>query len=508
MLRMAATIDTTDSVTKWAREWLALWRATARDPFLHPTWHRVFVETGPAGLRPELIGVRADGQLVGLLPMRRDPDKVLRFLTSPRSDYEDALLLPSHRDAALACLADHLARERFLLAEMPEESPLADVLRARGIIELPGSPCPGIRLTPETTHDVTHRKSVVRHERKLARRGPLVLERVEPEDADAALEAMFDQHIARRLAAGDESLFLNEDSREFYKGLVACSDFADFGCFDALKAGDRDVAYHFGLYGAATFIWYKPTFDMNLQQEGPGEVLFKLLVEHASATGHSYFDFSRGDEPFKLRFANVQRRNRRLRHRLPISQAVARRIRAKVDQFAGLVARARARLIPASPAQPEPTAIQVAPPESLVLPTELSFDLGSLDLIGFAKLRSVRPEYVTSERMRQAIERARGGDRLLIVRDVGRGVPVHFAWLRTEGGAPAPAGDARDQRAATGRRNVVYEQWTAHEAQGRNVGLWAVRYLAWHGGKEGVSVWVQARDSYPGTAVESAAVVP
>ena len=179
----------------------------------------------------------------------------------------------------------------------------------------------------------------MRHERKLARRGALTLARVKPEEADAALEAMFDQHIARRLAAGDESLFLNEHSREFYKGLVACADFADFGCFDALKAGDRDVAYHFGLYGAATFIWYKPTFDMNLQHEGPGEVLFKALVEHASAAGHSYFDFSRGDEPFKLRFANVQRRNRRLRHRLPISHAVARRIRAEADQLRGKVAR-------------------------------------------------------------------------------------------------------------------------------------------------------------------------
>ena len=139
---MAATIDTTDSVTKWSREWLALWNATARDPFLHPTWHRVFVETAPAGLRPELIGVWADGQLVGLLPMRRDPDKVLRFLTSPRSDYEDALLLPSHRDAALACMADHLASERFDLAEMPEDSPLA------GVLERAASPSGPARRAP------------------------------------------------------------------------------------------------------------------------------------------------------------------------------------------------------------------------------------------------------------------------------------------------------------------------------------------------------------------------
>ena len=504
---MPATIDTTDSVTQWSREWLALWNATARDPFLHPTWNRVFVEVEGAGLRPELIGVRADGQLVGLLPMRRDPDKVLRFLTSPRADYEDALLSPSHRDAALACFADHLASERFDLAEMPEASPLANVLRARGITERPGSPCPGIRLTPETAHDVTHRKSVVRHERKLAKRGALTLEPVKPEQADGALEAMFDQHIARRLAAGDESMFLKENSREFYKRLVVCADFADFGCFDALKAGDRDVAYHLGLYGAATFIWYKPTFDMNLQHEGPGEVLFKALVERASAMGRSYFDFSRGDEPFKLRFANEQRRNRRLRHRLPISHAVARRVRAEAHQLAGRVARTWGRLVPRSPTpQADPIAIHVTPPESLALPAEYAFELAPLDLIAFAKLRSVRPDYVTPDRMRLAIDRARGGDSLLIVRDASRGAPVHFAWFRTEDGAAA-ANDAPAGPAATGRRSVVYEQWTAPEAHGRDLGLWAARYLAVHGAKEGLSVWVQARDSDPAAAVRNAAVV-
>ena len=84
---------------------------------------------------------------------------------------------------------------------------------------------------------------------------------------------------------------------------------------------------------------------------------------------------------------------------------------------------------------------------------------------------------------------------------------MHFAWLRTEDGAAAPAGEVQNRPAGAGRRNVVYEQWTAPEAHGRDLGLWAVRYLAWHGEKEGLSVWVQARDSDPAAAVKNAAVV-
>jgi hypothetical protein len=284
---------------------------------------------------------------------------------------------------------------------------------------------------------------------------------------------------------------LDKDSREFYKRLVACPDFAEFGCFDALKAGDRCVAYHFGLFGASTFIWYKPTFDMNLQHEGPGEVLFKALVEQATGSGHSYFDFSRGDEPFKQRFANAQRRNRRLRHRLPIPQAVARRLRAEMNRLVGTVTRTWARLAPkASAPQVEPTETLVAAPEHLTLPAEYAFDLAPIDLIAFAKLRSVRPDYVTSERMRLAVERARGGDRLLIVREVGRGTPVYFAWLRTESRAAALCGDTQHESTGAGRRSVVYEQWTAPQAHGLELGLWAVRYLAWHGEQEGLPVWV------------------
>ena len=84
---------------------------------------------------------------------------------------------------------------------------------------------------------------------------------------------------------------------------------------------------------------------------------------------------------------------------------------------------------------------------------------------------------------------------------------MHFAWLRTEDGEAAPAADAQDRPAGAGRRGVVYEQWTAPEAHGRNLGLWAARYLAWHGRKDGLPVWVQARDSDPAAAVKDAAIV-
>jgi hypothetical protein len=46
----------------------------------------------------------------------------------------------------------------------------------------------------------------------------------------------------------------------------------------------------------------------------------------------------------------------------------------------------------------------------------------------------------------------------------------------------------------------VYEQWTAPEAHERQIPLWAVRYLAWHGEKEGLPVWVRSLEGAPAIA--------
>src|SRR5215510_1618542 len=87
-------IDISDSVEAWFDDWRRLWLRQPSDPFLHPGWHVAFVQAHQTRVATMLLGVREGGRLVGLLPMRRDRDGVLRFLTSPRSDYEDVLFCP------------------------------------------------------------------------------------------------------------------------------------------------------------------------------------------------------------------------------------------------------------------------------------------------------------------------------------------------------------------------------------------------------------------------------
>lgn len=480
---MSPTIDTVTSVIAWQEEWKGLWCRENGDPFLHPAWHSAFVEGRQPAVSPLLIGVRLAGELIGLLPMRRDSDGVLRFLTAPNSDYEDALVSAEHGDQAISCLADHLVGERFDLTEVPENSRLAEALRARGIAARPSTPCPGIRLTPDSMKDVTQRKSLVRHARKLSRRGPVTLEAVAPGEVEAALTAMIDQHIARRLVAGDDSLFLDSANRDFYRRIFNHSDFPQFGRFHALKAGTHVAGYHFGLTNGSTFIWYKPTFDLNLQAEGPGEVLLKTLIEEAYSKGATYFDFSRGNEAFKQRFANEQRRNQRLYHRLPAGHTLLNAIKRRSR---GVARRARAarrhvasRWLEHKQKKPErvfriaPAAVHPEPPEGYV------FEFGEVDLVAFGALRARIPCYVTSDRMRLAMDRRKNGDRLLSVRRLADSAPVHFSWFRVDAGAS------------------IFDSWTAPEARGRGLCTWACRYLAWQAAQLGLPAWVHGLDRHP-----------
>jgi hypothetical protein len=413
--------------------------------------------------------------ITGVLPLRRDRDGVLRFLSASQSDYEDALLDARHDKEVLEALAGYLLGETFDLAEVPEESPLGHALESSGVAPRPGAPCPGVELTPETVTDVTGRKSLRRHQNKLGRRGLTRLEAVDEVNRPRALQRLFDQHIARRTAVGDDSLFLNPLNRAFYRELTGHPDFPEFGDFQVLKAGNDDAAFHVGLRNRKTFIWYKPTFDLNLESEGPGEVLLKLLFEHAHGIGASYFDFSRGEEAFKLRFANTSRANRRFGHRLPIAGRLIARLKrrglqagntldATVRRLTGHWLPARADAIERiSPAGDAPGALHGY---------EASF--GEVDLVEFGALRLHCPSYVTPGRMQSARERRARGDRLLIVRRCSDGAPVHFSWVRSPDRG-APPGSPGLQ--------AVFDSWTAPDRAAPEIRRWAAEWVAYHAGR-------------------------
>lgn len=477
-------LQTSEAVSPLYGAWKQLWHRQDADPFLHPAWHAAFVASRGAKLRPVIVGAWRDAELVGVLPLRRDRDGVLRFLSASQSDYEDALLDERHGEVVLEALVEYLLGKKFDLAEVPEESPLGHALASRGLVPRPGAPCPGVELTPDTFLDVTRRKSLRRHQNKLARRGFTRLVAVDGANRLQALQRLFDQHIARRTAVGDDSLFLNPLNRAFYRELTGHADFPEFGDFQVLKAGDDDAAFHVGLRNQRTFIWYKPTFNLNLETEGPGEVLLKLLFEHAHGIGTSYFDFSRGEEAFKLRFANTSRANRRFMHRLPMAGRLVSRLKRRGLEVRNRIGAAVRRLAGhwhSAGADSIETVLAPGDPPRALDGYEAGY--GAVDLVEFGALRLHCPAYVTRERMQSARERRARGDKLLIVRRRSDGVPVHFSWVRSEDGEH-PRSPGAGATPGSPRIQTVFDSWTAPGRASHEIRRWAAEWVAYHSGRD------------------------
>ena len=69
------------------------------------------------------------------------------------------------------------------------------------------------------------------------------------------------------------------------------------------------AAYHYGLLSGTDLLWYKPSFDIALAEYSPGQALMYSLVEWCLTNERGCLDFTRGDEAFKMRYANASTSN-------------------------------------------------------------------------------------------------------------------------------------------------------------------------------------------------------
>ncbi|MCB1087428.1 MAG: GNAT family N-acetyltransferase, partial [Verrucomicrobiae bacterium] len=485
---MSSTLQILHGIEPIYDEWRNLWKDVSAGPFLHPGWHEAYLESSPAGTRPEILVVHTGDRLDAVLPLRRDTEGALKYLTAPRSDYDDALIRSGSEFAALDLLSGYLIADRFDLAEVPADSALIASLSERGARTAPAAYCPGIALDENSIADVSNRTSVKRHEKKLAKLGPVVLRPVPAEESSDRLEEMIDQHIARWLASGSESLFFDESNVSFYEKLIGHPHFREFGSFDVLECGDRQAAFHLGLHGAETFIWYKPSFDLNLMSHGPGEVLMKYLIQSAFASGATYFDFTRGNEGFKNRFANAKTRNVRIYHRRPILPRAKAFVLGKGKRVRKILGSTKRRLTPNR--HRSQCFFELAPPSILPdLPSPFDHQVGPIDLVAFGAQSRFNPSYVSKDRMRSAVERAKRGDLLLTIRLKETGQIVHFSWLRVdEKGvqgdfALCPLPDANPA-------GVIFDCWTSPDCRGQGLYPWAIRRLAAEAHSKGLRPWI------------------
>lgn len=294
--------------------WERLERA---DPLasIFTSWRWLRAYRPVAKYRAFVLALRDGGETIAYLPLARGGslfDRELFLGGNPAADYAGMIADPARAEAAIGAFADALLAERWdgfnaMDVADPRLETLVRRLVDRGLKiestdETPGRAC----ALPDTWEQyITERISsktrvnMVRVERRLAEALPgFRISEPTAQDIDAHVEAMIAVNHARWGGNAGKA-------RRRYGGLFR-------GAFDAgiLRLflywdGDKPIA------GAAAFLdelrssfgLYMLGFDAAYEKLSPGKGMIGRAIRTAIETKFRHFDFLRGDEPFKERYA-------------------------------------------------------------------------------------------------------------------------------------------------------------------------------------------------------------
>jgi CelD/BcsL family acetyltransferase involved in cellulose biosynthesis len=157
---------------------------------------------------------------------------------------------------------------------------------------------------PDAAAACTRKKSLLRHENYFRREGRLTISHTgTAEGILPQLDEFFEQHIGRRAATPNPSMFVDVRHRDYYRSIAANIGPTGWLRFTRIEWNSRPIAFHFGASYAGRYLFGIPSFAIEFERRSPGEVLLRQLILAAIEERAEVFDFGIGDEAYKYRFA-------------------------------------------------------------------------------------------------------------------------------------------------------------------------------------------------------------
>jgi len=322
LLSQSVRISVVDSLCAIGHlAWNDLWsRCEVKSVFARYEWAVAWVQICVTNRQLRIYVATYDDQLIGILPLVWS-DKVhdtIVLVGDEHADYAailtDVQITGVFDQLITAAVRDIPPKGKLLLRDIRSDTSYVAVLTRESSVFYSPFLCVGQIACPRATLDKEHlaeilrKKSLHRHLRKIEKLGQLeVVHYFREADILPRMDGFFQQHIERWAATDYPSLFLNKKNCDFYKTLV--TNFSESGLlvYTEVLLDKIPVASHFGFMSEHDFIWYKPSFAIHMAKYSPGEVLLFELFQFAGNKNLQGFDFTRGDEPFKARFADQTR---------------------------------------------------------------------------------------------------------------------------------------------------------------------------------------------------------
>jgi CelD/BcsL family acetyltransferase involved in cellulose biosynthesis len=301
-----------------ATAWERLWRSDPNaEIFQQFAWARAWWQSFGSHFKLCVPVVYERGQVALILPLV-EHRSTLRFLGSPQSDYSDMLCSHPRPERLLAIALEALLRsapgwkECILGGLRPEShivrawSELPSQLRRLLQLEVTHG-CPTILLgekREEVIDSLLAGKHIRRRLQRLQKAGAVSFRHIESEtEAQQQLTQFFRCHTRRCAVFAKTSCFEEPEMRSMVRTLVAQLDLRRELRFGVLELNGRPLAWSLGFQTNGKYAYYQQTFDLDAEEYAPGEVLLHYLLSYAKGSVEREFDFLRGDEFFKRRFA-------------------------------------------------------------------------------------------------------------------------------------------------------------------------------------------------------------
>jgi CelD/BcsL family acetyltransferase involved in cellulose biosynthesis len=295
-------------------EWEDLADRMGESPFLRPgwfnAWQRAFVKR-----KIEVLTVRQDGGLVGVLPLARMPYRV-RSATNPHTPIFGLLARDAQARDALAqaffASAPRSALIGYLDASRPDGARLRRAAHEAGyrVLERSRMRSP-YAVTTGTWEDYVRSRSrnvrsdLRRRTRRISEEGEFVLDINVGERLPDALEEGYRIEGSGWKDARGTAIRSREDTRCFYTEIAQWAAGRGWLRLCFLRWQGRPIAFHFDLLAGNVLYHLKGGFDTRFASSSPSKVLHYLMLRYACEAGLTRYEFLGLDEPYKLQLADA-----------------------------------------------------------------------------------------------------------------------------------------------------------------------------------------------------------
>jgi CelD/BcsL family acetyltransferase involved in cellulose biosynthesis/biotin carboxylase len=308
-----AILKTRDTILAIAPAWRALLqRSLCNRAFGSPAWYLAALDAQPH-LRPLVVTAYRENAMVGVLALAQDPDsQICRFATN-LSDYNDTVVMAGDHATAKGLL--HFAKAQLLQPELDCVRTDAACASALSLIE-PETVCPFADLSGGyhawlQTRSKGFRSGLKSAEKRAAANG-LFVEKLDPfRHGHLDLPSLFLAFHRERFGAG--SLFAhNPAASAFVKNALPNLFETGAVMIFGLWAGDDLIGLNLCMVGATSLGYWNAGFKSAFAQFSPGTLMIHAGLREAVACGLTEFDFLRGCETYKMKWATGARKIGRL----------------------------------------------------------------------------------------------------------------------------------------------------------------------------------------------------